>query len=62
MNNCKDCAYRSLGGLCENPNITENCGEEPSDAMLVYSYREGGSFYVGPNFGCVHWLARGVTP
>ena len=55
---CGDCKWRDADGLCVCPKIheAENYigGADPADDELVYSYYEGGSFWVGPNFGCVH--------
>ena len=46
------------GGWCGNDSkIQEDYGEYPLDG-LSYSYLEGGSFWTGPNFGCVHWEAK----
>ena len=44
------------GGYCENEGKIiegEPYDEHPQDVM-IYSYQEGGYFWVGPNFGCVH--------
>lgn len=50
---------------CNSPKIAELArGEEDyqaqkdQDDMLVYSYYEGGTFFTGPNFGCVHHEER----
>jgi hypothetical protein len=46
---------------CASPKLAEPLGI-PNDVdtsdMLIYSYDEGGRFYTGPNFGCVHWEAK----
>lgn len=65
---CKDCAFRAvetessekvLVGECQNPNLVEEFGDKGAQSeMLIYSYGEGGGFWVGPNFGCVHFEAR----
>lgn len=62
---CKDCIHRKQVeyntpgksyGICTNASaIDEDYGQENTDAMLIYSYQEGGSFYVGERFGCVHF-------
>jgi hypothetical protein len=65
MKNCKTCehwnrvtpypnerSYYNSGGYCESPKIGEGIEHEPDS--LVYSYMEGGSFWTGPMFGCVH--------
>ena len=67
MNICKSCYYfepvtersfmspeEAAGGVCRCPKLTENY-EIYEDDSLVYSYDEGGWFWVGPNFGCIHW-------
>lgn len=41
------------GGVCRCPKIAEDCGQ-PINDMLLYEYNEGGHFYTGPKFGCVH--------
>lgn len=46
------------GGYCHNEDKITECYERwPQDA-LVYSYDEGGRFWTGPNFGCIHWEAK----
>ena len=66
---CKTCAYwvkikiadpnpklkdYMAGASCECPKLMENYGEHAPDT-LVYSYFEGGYFWTGPDFGCIHW-------
>lgn len=56
MNTCKTCKHRDKDGDCTSNKLADDWGqndEEKSD-MLIYSYSEGGSFWVGENFGCVH--------
>jgi len=66
MNHCKTCKHwapapdtlngrtdAGAGGYCCSDKITENYGRYQRDA-LVYEYNEGGEFWVGPEFGCVH--------
>jgi hypothetical protein len=60
---CGSCKWRNKDGYCECPKIYEeyNCppGEKiRGDDHLVYSYHEGGRFWVGENFGCVHGRER----
>jgi hypothetical protein len=43
------------GGKCTSEKLTENYEEYRPDT-LVYSYHEGGDFWTGPDFGCVHHL------
>lgn len=55
---CKDCAWRDKGGCCTNDDkIREQDYDKrsSSDDHLIYCYHESGSFWVGPEFGCVHW-------
>lgn len=47
-----------VGGICKSPKFVEDAEYELD--MLVYSYREGGEFWTGPQFGCIHW-ARAET-
>ena len=65
MDRCKTCqhwtkndeawSYARHGGECQSGNLLEDGGPEnyrPNN--LVYSYSEGGSFWTGPEFGCIH--------
>lgn len=56
MNTCKTCEHRNASGNCECEKLAEDYGfsEEEKKDMLVYSYTEGGGFWVGDNFGCIH--------
>lgn len=62
MNTCSTCNWRDRDGYCECPKIREALvaddiasRERPENkAALIYSYNEGGDFWVGPDFGCVH--------
>lgn len=47
---------RAMGGYCTSPKMVEGTGSFGADT-LEYSYDEGGSFWTGPNFGCVHHKA-----
>ena len=38
---------------CTSEKLVEEQAEGQDDC-LVYDYSEGGSFYTGPNFGCIH--------
>ena len=71
MKYCETCVFytketrmirlKRTGGWCESPKIVEGwCKsyEEMND-MLIYHYDEGGSFWVGPKFGCVHHKTKG---
>lgn len=63
---CKDCRWRKEDGYCWNvEKICEDCYLDYSDKSkneeedrLIYDYDEGGGFWVGPNFGCVHWTKK----
>lgn len=48
---------KKAGGICGSDKIAEescyNWQGHGAD-MLVYSYDEGGEFWTGPDFGCVH--------
>jgi len=56
---CGRCRWRDVEGNCTCPKLYEN-GMPPEGEIengtdhLVYSYYDGGSFWVGENFGCVH--------
>jgi hypothetical protein len=69
MNTCETCKWwdtdshwpndlgKSTKHACGSPKLTSdsyNNGEYNSSDSLVYEYDEGGDFYSGPNFGCVH--------
>lgn len=67
MGYCKDCAFRNAENrkanksACVCPKLTDDSydsDEYSADDSLVYSYDEGGVFYVGDNFGCVHWTTK----
>ncbi len=64
MNRCKTCndwtAMAPYGRnedyehrKCDSQKLTEGFFGVTAD-MLVYPYTEGGVFYTGPEFGCVH--------
>ena len=42
------------GGYCKTDKITEYWYGSYKPDQLVYSYMEGGTFWTGPNFGCIH--------
>lgn len=66
MNTCKTCKHwkreqlptdnvRNTGGMCRSENIRENWSfDYYQPANMVYDYSEGGGFWTGPDFGCVH--------
>lgn len=45
---------KRAGGYCTSSKIVENYEDKYDPDMLVYPYCEGGEFWTGPNFGCVH--------
>lgn len=49
------------GGICESEKLTEDWGGEHGADMLVYPYTEGGHFWTGPEFGCVHHQPKGES-
>jgi hypothetical protein len=64
MNTCNTCAYWSDKApysrpdgfavrMCMSEKLMEDFYSEGEDT-LCYSYSEGGAFYTGPKFGCVH--------
>lgn len=66
---CKTCMFWSGEALFGNPDrftqrecthdkLREYYFADAADDDLVYPYQEGGSFYTGPNFGCVHHVKK----
>ncbi len=62
---CKTCKYwtksgkseppgKEAGGYCQSEKITEDYTGKHEADMLVYPYTENGSYWTGPEFGCVH--------
>ena len=43
--------------VCGNEKLSEDGGFHEPDG-LYYSYSEGGCFYTGPKFGCVHHMEK----
>lgn len=67
MGYCKDCKFREAQPsplkankhLCTCPKLTSDSYDSKEyykDDALIYEYDEGGGFYVGDRFGCVHWM------
>lgn len=64
MNTCKTCKHWAkpdstlpkvmAGGACVSGKIVEDWDGEYKSDTLVYPYTEGGYFWTGPDFGCVH--------
>jgi hypothetical protein len=55
---CGLCKWRGNDGYCKNTDkIDEDYGQGvgDDDDRLIYDYAESGGFYVGVNFGCVHF-------
>jgi len=48
--------FRNSDGECESGKIAEMSGQPISamEDMCIYPYSEGGVFWVGLDFGCVH--------
>lgn len=65
MNRCKTCKWWIVGQEYGHP--TRECSHTKigegvkGDDCLRYPYREGGRFYPGPDFGCVHHEASAAT-
>ena len=53
---CSACRFRDEEGYCRSEKMWEE-GIAPEDRSdcLIYDYYEGGNFWVGPDFGCVHF-------
>jgi hypothetical protein len=53
---CKTCKFINEEGECISGKMSDdvNWFDEKGKDMVLYSYREGGSFFVGEDFGCVH--------
>lgn len=60
MSYCETCKYRDNDGRCQNEKLVEEWGQDANkrEDMLIYDYSEGGGFWVGPRFGCVHHTKR----
>lgn len=54
---CGTCKYRDDTGHCTSQKLDEDTGQNDDKRtdMLVYDYSEGGGFWVGEKFGCVHY-------
>lgn len=64
---CKTCRWwakstehrhnEDKGGWCQSPKLGQGKFSPASDDeldQLIYEYDEGGHFWTGPDFGCVH--------
>ena len=54
---CKECKFRNENGRCTSEKLDEDYmyDDDKKVDMLIYDYIEGGEFWVGENFGCIHW-------
>lgn len=61
---CKDCKHRQKishpgygdVSICSNRGaMDEGRGQANTDEMMIYEHSEGGLFFVGDKFGCVHF-------
>jgi len=68
MEHCETCEHwkpqrpawiRPEGGICVCRKLNESADAEAyGEDCLTYDYDEGGSFWTGPKFGCVHHGAK----
>ena len=62
MGYCGECLHRNAEGNCQSEKLIEDwCGakqDQNSGDMLIYPYAEGGWFWVGEKFGCVHFESK----
>jgi hypothetical protein len=70
METCKTCKHwipysgkypKSPRGLCQSEKLTEDWWQSYGADMLIYEFREGGVFWTGPDFGCVHHQAAAAN-
>lgn len=56
MGLCKTCQYRNSDGYCTSEKLSEDYSQSDDKRadMLIYDYSEGGGFWVGERFGCIH--------
>jgi hypothetical protein len=52
---CKDCKWRDASRWCQNKKLTDDSTLKDDSDILLYEFMEGGGFWVGPLFGCVHF-------
>jgi hypothetical protein len=55
-----DHSIKVSGGYCGSSKLKEPIGGYELDS-LVYSYDESGGFWTGPDFGCIHYSAKGTN-
>jgi len=60
MGKCKSCKFRDKSGHCISTKLADDWGQRDDEKqdMLLYDFSEGGGFWVGPEFGCVHHQAK----
>jgi len=53
---CGECKHRDSSGYCRCEKLDEDHGQryEQKADMLIYDHSEGGGFWVGEKFGCIH--------
>lgn len=53
---CGTCRHRDKTGHCRSEKLDEDYGQSDGKKadMLIYDYNEGGGFWVGELFGCIH--------
>jgi hypothetical protein len=51
---CSASEAKKAGGPCQSEKLVEDWGDGYGADMLIYEYSEGGWFWTGPDFGCVH--------
>ena len=56
MGVCGTCKHRDADGRCQSDKLAEAWGQDDAEKadMLIYDYSEGGGFWVGERFGCIH--------
>lgn len=51
-------AQQKAGGICTSHKLLESYADGAyAEDTMTYPYNEGGMFWTGPQFGCVHWQA-----
>ncbi len=63
MKTCRTCKhwasvpdnyYRGFDHSCESPKFNEGGSRTGETDCMSYPYEEGGGFFPGPDFGCIH--------
>lgn len=57
MGICGACKHRDSTGHCNSEKLAEDWGQSGDEKMdmLLYDHSEGGGFWVGEKFGCIHY-------